>query len=138
PADHRPEPFEAPDVTVGWLDAAVDDGRVPAVEPRPVDLANAEAALSLRLVDPAPAPGCRTAETGNPLRLDEERVAVLAGASRMAVTVLVDGAPAGSVLYATFDGTDLAVSSVAGTVEVVVTAPGSADGELRVCDLPDQ
>jgi hypothetical protein len=82
----RPDPTFAPDVTLAWLLAGVDSGRIPAdPSPAPAQLARNRLALSLlekdgttgRTCTPLTAPVTRTLAKGDTLGIHRGAIAVM-------------------------------------------------------------
>lgn len=132
PAGHRPETFEAPDVTVAWLETLVDEGRIAGREGSTTDRLNAELALLLTDQRPIPGTACQLLEFGDALVLDRNS-AVVIESDRATVERLDRGRPSGSRLFADFDGDPMVVRTVVDAVRLRVTVPDPADSTARVC-----
>ncbi len=96
PRSARPAPFEAPEVTVGWLQDTVAGGRIsPSVEVTARVRADAELAMLFQAVADPPVGACRSIPPGQDFTVLQGQVIRVDG-SHVTLTRLTGGAPAAS------------------------------------------
>ena len=140
PDDLRPFGRIAEDVTLGWLDVATREGKVP--DPGPLtdlDRGTAELRVALTTLWSSEGEGCREIGPLQPARLDEGDV-LRVSANQVALTEVRDGSPvSGPLNYWAVDNDgvrhDTLVVQVFRPMVLRVQAAG-ASAPTEVCDRP--
>lgn len=131
-----PLPFEADEVTVGWLDQTIDAGRfsldgTSAEDVDPMLRSQVDLSTSFLLRDPGGTTRCRTERQGATVSVARgQRVEV--DETGVSITLVVDDQPSTTVLLIARDR--FSARLLRGPLDIQVTAPINPSTPVRICD----
>lgn len=132
PAGHHPEPFEAREVTVGWLRSVEREGKMPILSLTPAEVADAEVSLAIRQVDLPASRNCRRTGSTQTVRLSRREVLAV-DSPRLAVSLVRDGRIGGSTSFLAWDEESVAVAPVDRSLVLRLDPQTVRSGRPRVC-----